>query len=120
MKFKETHEWVDVKGDEALVGISMYAQKELGDIVYIELPRLGAKIKVGDEIAVLESTKSAVDIYSPLSGEIIEVNTQLKEFPSKINSSPEKEGWICKIKIENLKELDHFLDEKVYRTLIEG
>ncbi|MCH9609341.1 MAG: Glycine cleavage system H protein [Chlamydiales bacterium] len=93
------NEWIDLDGEIATVGITNKAQKELGEIVFVELPKEGYKLQKGDPVAVLESTKAAIDIYSPLSGEIIETNKNLKEFPGKLNDSPEKEGWIFKIKI---------------------
>lgn len=118
MKFSETHEWVDVNGPVATIGITDYAQKELGDIVYVELPTVGHKVKAFEEAAVLESTKAAVDIYSPLSGEILEVNTSLRESPEKVNQSPEKEGWIFKIRFINPRELQSLMDEAAYRESI--
>lgn len=120
MKFTESHEWVEVNDCEARVGISHYAQKELGDIVYVELPHLGSQVKAHDEIAVLESTKSAVDIYSPVSGEVIEINTSLLESPEKINQSAEKEGWIYRIRLSDPKEIENLMPEEAYRHYTKG
>jgi glycine cleavage system H protein len=119
MKFKETHEWVDLSGDIATIGISQFAQHEIGEIVYIELPKIGSRVKIGDEIVILESTKAAVDIYAPISGEIVEINLSLKESPEKINESPESEGWLYKLKISDIKEYEALLDHKSYLALIE-
>ncbi len=114
MKYSESHEWVLLDHEIAIVGISRYAQEELGDVVYVELPKVGDQIKAGEEIAVLESTKAAADIYSPVSGTVIEVNGQVKENPSLLNSAPEKEGWIFKIAPSDLSELNSLLDESQY------
>src|SRR5687768_11329490 len=99
MKYTKSHEWIEVpkNSDVGVVGVSNYAQKELGEIVYIELPRVGKEIKAGAEAAVLESTKAAADVYSPISGTIIEVNERLKTMPELINQNAEKDGWIFKI-----------------------
>lgn len=106
MLFTETHEWIKVEGDTGYVGISAYAQNELGEVVYVQLPEVGSHVKSGEEIAVLESTKAAVDIYSPVSGTITTINTAVKQNPSLINSSPEADGWLFQIKISEPKELD--------------
>ncbi len=113
MKFTETHEWIQVNGDIGTVGITEHAQKELGEVVYVELPAVGKQAKAGQEIAVLESTKAAADIYSPVSGEIVEVN----QMPP-INSSPEKEGWLFKIKLSDPDDLKSLLDRKQYLELV--
>ncbi|MCH9627229.1 MAG: Glycine cleavage system H protein [Chlamydiales bacterium] len=114
MKYTESHEWVRLGATLATVGITDYAQKELGDIVYVELPTVGHPVAAGDEVVVLESTKAAVDIYTPVSGEIAEVNTSLREFPEKVNGSAESEGWLFKIKLSQPEQLEAFLDEKGY------
>lgn len=114
MKYTESHEWVRLEGALATVGITDYAQKELGDIVYVELPAIGHSVQAGDEVVVLESTKAAVDIYTPVSGEIAEVNTSLRESPEKVNASAEGEGWLFKIKLSQPEQLEAFLDEKGY------
>ena len=109
LKYTRTHEWVKLEGETAWVGITDHAQKELGDIVYIELPKVGHEVKEGDSTAVLESTKAAADFYSPISGTILEVNEELKKDSGLINRSPEKEGWIYKVKPSNIQELDRLL-----------
>ncbi len=114
MKFTETHDWISLSGDQATIGITEYAQKELGEIVYIELPQLGHTVQEGEEVVVLESTKAAIDIYAPLSGEIIEINTTLNETPQKINESPEKEGWLYKIRLTQKGNFDSLMDQAAY------
>jgi glycine cleavage system H protein len=118
MKFTESHEWIDLKpgSNIATVGVTSFAQKELGEIVYVELPQIGKKISAGSEAAVLESTKAAADVYAPVSGTIVEVNNQLKSASELINNSPEKDGWIFKIQIENSAELDKLMDEAKYKA----
>jgi glycine cleavage system H protein len=120
MKFTPSHEWIRLEGEIGTVGITVQAQGELGEVVYIELPQVGKRVKSGQEVAVLESTKAAADIYAPVSGEILEVNQTLTEFCEKINSSPEKEGWLFKIKVENPLELGHLLDHEEYLTLLKS
>jgi glycine cleavage system H protein len=116
MKFSQTHEWVETDGQTATIGISDYAQKELGEIVYVELPKLGHSVKAKEEAVVIESTKAAVDIYSPISGEIIAVNDTLRENPEKINSSAELEGWLFKLRLHNPQEIDLLMSEPAYRA----
>lgn len=119
MKFTPSHEWITLKGNIGTVGITAHAVGELGEIVYVELPTLGHKIKAGEEIAVLESTKAAADIYSPVSGKIIEVNANLASELDKLHSSPEKEGWLFKIELQNPKEYDSLLAKDDYQKLIQ-
>ena len=107
MYFTPSHEWVRVDGHLGTVGISDHAQKELGEIVYIELPKVGQSIRANQEACVLESTKAAADIYSPVSGQVVEVNEHLKQNPSLINRFPETDGWLYKLKLTDLRELDH-------------
>lgn len=118
MKFTESHEWVSIEGDIATIGITDYAQKELGDIVYVELPTIGHAVKTGDEAVVIESTKAAVDIYSPISGAITEVNTKLREYPERINQSSEKEGWLFKLKVHQPEEIEKLMDASAYQAYI--
>jgi len=118
MKFTESHEWIDVKEGVGTVGVTEFAQKELGDIVYVELPKVGKTVTAAEEAAVLESTKAAADVYSPVSGTILEVNVALSTAPEQVNKSPEKEGWLFKIKLSHPDELDALLGEIDYQTLI--
>jgi glycine cleavage system H protein len=110
MKYTETHEWIEVKDGIGVVGVTNYAQKELGDIVYVELPKVGKEVRKGKEAAVLESTKAAADVYAPVSGKIVEINSALSETSELVNSSPENKGWLFKIILSDLGELDDLLD----------
>jgi glycine cleavage system H protein len=118
MKFTESHEWIRVENDIGTVGITDVAQKELGEIVYVELPSVGKRVAAGQEIAVLESTKAAADIYSPVSGEIVEINQKLLDFVQNINKSAEHEGWLFKIKLSHPKELDQLLTREQYLVTV--
>lgn len=118
MKYSESHEWISIEGEKAVIGISDHAQKELGEIVYVQLPKVGDKIKAKQEMAVLESTKAAADIYSPISGTVLEVNEAVVEDPSLLNRFPENEGWLLKIAPEDLSELDSLLKPQQYLQLI--
>lgn len=114
MKYTDSHEWIKIEGPIGMVGITKYAQKELGEVVHVELPKIDSVVEAGDEVAVLESTKAAADIYSPVSGKIVSVNQKLKEDLSLINKSPEGAGWLFKIKLEDQRELEELHDEKSY------
>lgn len=120
MKFTDTHEWIEVDNGVGTVGVSDHAQKELGDIVYVELPQVGKEVRAGQEAAVLESTKAAADVYSPASGVITEVNNDLTNRSELVNQSPQKNGWIYKIKLTNAGELDSLQDEAAYLSKIAG
>ncbi|CAL7963533.1 glycine cleavage system H protein [Gammaproteobacteria bacterium] len=114
MKFTKTHEWVSVEGDTVTIGITDHAQHALGDMVFVELPDIGEMIATGKDCAVVESVKSASDVYAPLSGEVIAVNDTALATPDIINKDPEKEGWLFKIRLSNPKELDALMDIKAY------
>lgn len=118
LKFSKEHEWVRVDGDEGTVGISAYAQEALGDVVFVELPKIGATVSNSDEVAVIESVKAASEIYSPVSGQITAVNFELETDPSIVNSSPFENGWIFRIKISDADELDDLMDEGEYETYL--
>lgn len=121
MKFTESHEWIEMETpDSAIVGVTHYAQKELGDIVYVELPTVGKQIKAGQEAAVLESTKAAADMYSPVSGTILAVNEALSKNSELVNQDPEKEGWIFKIRLSNPEEVDTLMDQSAYQAMLSG
>lgn len=120
MKFSESHEWIEVAGNIGTVGISQHAQRELGDIVYVELPKVGQTVKAGQEVAVLESTKAAADVYSPVSGTIESVNKNLSASPDLVNRSPEKEGWIYTVKLDDADELEKLMAEEVYHAQLPG
>lgn len=114
-KFTEDHEWIDVDDSVGTVGITDYAQDALGDIVFIELPQVGQHLSVGDEAAVIESVKAAGEVKNPVSGEVIAVNQALVDQPGLINSSPEGEGWVYKISLADLSELDGLMDASTYQ-----
>jgi len=121
MKFTDSHEWITVENNNgAVVGVSNHAQEELGDIVYVELPAVGKSVKAGEEAAVLESTKAAADVYSPVSGTITAVNHALKANPELINRSPEKDGWLFKIKPTDTHELDKLMDRSSYESMLKS
>lgn len=114
MKYTESHEWIRVQNDVGTVGITDHAQKELGDIVYVELPKVGKSVKAGEEAVVLESTKAAADVYAPVSGTIIEVNKAVSDASELVNKSPERDGWLFKLKIGNPSELNTLMDSAAY------
>lgn len=118
MKFTQTHEWIRLDNGVGVIGISSYAKKELGELVYVEFKEVGKKIKAGEEIAVLESTKAAADVYSPVSGTIVEVNEGLKKDLTPLNDFPEKEGWLIKIKVENRQEFDQLMEMDAYQKML--
>lgn len=119
MKFTESHEWIRVEDGIGTCGITSHAQKELGEVVYVELPSVGKRVKAGDEVAVLESTKAAADIYSPVAGEIIEINQKLGDFIHHINSSAESDGWLFKIKLSDPAETEKLLSKEDYLGLVQ-
>ncbi len=116
LRFSEEHEWVSVDGDVATVGISDFAQEQLGDVVFVELPDVGRTVNRGDEVAVVESVKAASEIYTPLSGEVLEVNTALNDDPGTVNSSPEAGGWFFKLRMSDAAEVDELMDAAAYKT----
>ncbi|MCH8080888.1 MAG: glycine cleavage system protein GcvH [Proteobacteria bacterium] len=119
IKYSKDHEWIRVDGDQGVVGISDYAQESLGDIVFVELPEVGASFSSKDEVAVVESVKAASEIYTPVGGEITAVNKDLAGDLSLVNSSPMEGGWFYKIKISDLSELDRLMDEAAYNKYVE-
>jgi glycine cleavage system H protein len=120
LKYAKTHEWVRPAADSATVGISDHAQHELTDVVFVELPALGRKVKAGEACAVVESVKTASDVYSPISGEIVAVNKELAQHPELVNRAPFGEGWFFKIKPSETSELDQLLTPADYRKQIGG
>ena len=118
VKFTKEHEWVRVEGDIGTVGITEHAQEQLGDLVFVELPEPGRKIAKGDEAAVVESVKAASEVYSPISGEVTEVNGSLADDPAQVNSDATGAGWFFKIKITDPGELDALMDETGYRAYL--
>ena len=119
LRYTEEHEWILLdENNNLLVGISNYAQEQLGDVVYVELPEIGAVVGAGDEISVVESVKTAGEIKSPVGGTIIEVNDRLADEPEVVNSDPLGEGWFFKMTPDDTSELDHFMDENAYDEYI--
>ena len=116
--FTEDHEWIEVDGDIGTVGISDYAQGQLGDIVFVEVPDEGRQIAKGDEAAVVESVKAASDVYSPVSGSVLEGNAALADEPALVNSDPEGEGWFFKITLSDPGELEELMDETAYEAFV--
>jgi glycine cleavage system H protein len=117
MKFTPSHEWIHLENQIGTVGITGYAQKELGEIVHIELPKIGSIVKAGQEICVLESTKSATDIYSPVTGRIVAVNHALQSSPDLINHSPETDGWLYQIELSSMQEINQLLSRSQYDAM---
>jgi glycine cleavage system H protein len=118
IKYSQNHEWISVEGDIGTVGITDYAQNALGDVVFVELPEVGATFAVDDECAVVESVKAASEIYTPVSGDIIEVNSAIEDAPETVNTSPTDDGWFFKIKLSNASELDNLMSEDAYEAFV--
>ena len=118
--FTEDHEWIKVDGDEGTVGISAYAAKALGDVVFVELPDVGTEFDKGDEAAVVESVKAASEVYVPVGGEVTAVNDVLEGAPETVNASPDGDGWFLKIKIADADELSSLMDEAKYKEYCDG
>ena len=117
-KFSKNHEWIQIQDDNAIVGITKHATEMLGDIVFVEVPEKGKNVEANGQTAVVESTKAASDVYSPLSGEIIESNQSIVDDPSKVNTNPETEGWFFKIKIKDKSELEGLMSKADYEKFI--
>ncbi|WP_207458607.1 glycine cleavage system protein GcvH [Azospirillum sp. SYSU D00513] len=120
VKFTKDHEWIRVEGDEATVGVSDYAQQQLGDVVFVELPDVGRTLEKGKEAAVVESVKAASEVFAPVSGEVIAVNPELEADPSLVNGGAESAGWFFKLRLTNPSELDGLMDEAAYKEFVEG
>ena len=118
--FTDEHEWIDVDGSSATVGITDYAQSQLGDIVFVETPDAGKKLSKGGDAAVVESVKAASDVYAPVSGTVTEGNPALADDPALVNSDPEGEGWFFKLTLEDLSELDGLMDAAAYEAFVAG
>ena len=122
LKFLDSHEWIKEDDNTVIVGISDHAQNELGEVVFVELPAIGDEFVAGDEAAVVESVKAASEVYTPLSGEVIEVNDALEENPELVNTSPYEEGWFFKLKVsdENLESIDSLMTAEEYSSMLDG
>jgi glycine cleavage system H protein len=120
VKYSKDHEWVRIEGDEAVIGITDYAQNQLGDVVYVELPEVGRRAEKGKEIAVVESVKAASEVFAPVSGEVTAINEALAGEPGRVNSDPAGEGWFLKLRLADPQEIDGLLDEAAYQALVAG
>ena len=120
LKYSKDHEWVRVEGDIGTVGISDYAQDQLGDVVYVELPEVGRTVAQNEEAAVVESVKAASEVYAPVSGEVVEVNQALEDDPALVNGEPTGEGWFLKLRLSAPGELDGLMDEAAYADYVAG
>lgn len=120
VRYTEDHEYVRVEGDVGIIGISQYAQEQLGDVVYVELPETGKTLAKGDEAAVVESVKAAAEVYAPVGGEVIEANGDLEGNPALVNQDPEGGAWIAKVKLSDASELEGLMDAEAYKTFLEG
>tara|TARA_R110000850_G_scaffold199977_1_gene326137 strand:- start:27552 stop:27932 length:381 start_codon:yes stop_codon:yes gene_type:complete len=118
LKYTKDHEWIKIDGDIATVGITDFAQKELGDIVYVEVDTVGESLQIEEVFGTVEAVKTVSDLFSPLSGEIMEFNEQLDSEPEKVNTDPYGEGWMIKIKISDTSEIENLMDDKAYKELV--
>jgi glycine cleavage system H protein len=118
--FTDEHEWIDVESESATVGITDYAQEQLGDIVFVELPDVGTPLDKGGDAAVVESVKAASDVYAPITGEVTEGNGALEDEPALVNSSPEEEGWFFRMTIGDASELEGLMNDKAYKAFVDG
>ncbi|MGJ8537169.1 MAG: glycine cleavage system protein GcvH [Parasphingopyxis sp.] len=118
--FTEDHEWIDIEGDHATIGITDYAQEQLGDIVFVEVPESGTVLEKGADAAVVESVKAASDVYAPVSGEILEGNDALADEPALVNTSPEEDGWFFRMSLSDSSELEGLMDAKAYKAFVDS
>jgi glycine cleavage system H protein len=120
LRYSSDHEWARVEDGLVRIGITDYAQDALGDVVYVQVPTVGVEVKAGDRFSEVESTKSVSDIYSPITGTIVEVNTDLADEPQRVNEDPYGEGWLCVLRPVDLVELDSLLDAAAYQAILDG
>jgi glycine cleavage system H protein len=119
-RYSKDHEWARLEGDRVRVGITDYAQDALGDVVFVQVPALGAEVSAGDSLSEVESTKSVSDVYAPVTGTVVEVNDELADAPQRLNEDPYGDGWICVIEPSEPDQLDALLDAAGYRALVDG
>jgi glycine cleavage system H protein len=119
-KYTKDHEWIRIEGDEGVIGITDYAQEQLGDVVHVDLPEVGASLSKGDEAAVIDSVKAASEVYSPVDGEVTAVNEALEEDPGKVNSDAEGDGWFLRLKLSDKGQLDGLMDKAAYDDFVAG
>jgi glycine cleavage system H protein len=120
LRYSKDHEWARLEGGRVRIGITDYAQDALGDVVFVQIPEVGARVAQGDSFSEVESTKSVSDIYAPVSGSVVEVNQELADSPQRVNEDPYGEGWLVVIEADDASQLDGLLDADAYRALIEG
>ena len=120
IRYSKDHEWVRLDGDVATVGITPYAQEQLGDVVFVELPEVGKKVEKGKEMATVESVKAASEVYAPLSGEVVEINGSLSDAPATVNEDALGKGWFAKLKVADKGQLSSLMDEAAYKKYVEG
>jgi glycine cleavage system H protein len=120
VKYTEEHEWVRLDGDVATIGITDYAQQQLGDVVFVEVPQVGRKVEKGESVAVVESVKAASDIFAPISGEVVEANAALADSPGDVNAEPTGKGWFFKLRIADKAQLDGLMDEAAYDAFVKN
>lgn len=120
VRYSNEHEWIRVEGDVGTIGITSYAQEQLGDVVFVDVPQAGRKIAKGESVAVVESVKAASDIYAPVSGEVIEANAELANTPGDVNAEPMGKGWFFRMKLSDKSELDGLMDEKGYDAFVKS
>lgn len=118
LRYTEAHEWLKIQNNIAIIGITDHAQAELTDIVFVELPEIGKEFKKGEELCVVESVKSVSEIYSPISGKVVDVNKKLDDSPEIVNESPYDDGWLVKLEIKDKSEIDSLLDVKLYKQIL--
>jgi glycine cleavage system H protein len=118
MRFTKDHEWVELDGDVATIGITAYAAEQLGDVVFVEVPETGKTVKAGDGLAVVESVKAASDVYAPVTGEVVEGNAALADAPETVNATPEAGGWFAKVKLANPAEVEALMDRASYEAYL--
>ncbi len=118
LRYTKEHEWLEVSGDTGTLGITDFAQKELGDIVYVELPEVGRQVGAGDTLGTIESVKAVSEIYAPVGGTVVEVNGTLSDKPETVNSDPHGRGWICRLRLSDPGEAERLLDVSAYRGLV--
>jgi glycine cleavage system H protein len=118
LKFTEDHEWLNLDGEVATVGITTHAAEQLGDVVFVQLPEVGTKLTKGDGAAVVESVKAASDVYAPLSGEVVAVNQTVVDDPASVNADPQGNAWFFKLKLDDVKDMDGLMDQAAYDELV--
>ena len=119
-RYSQDHEWIRIEGDEGVMGITDYAQEQLGDVVHVDLPEVGASLSKGDEAAVIDSVKAASEVYAPVDGEVTAINESLEEEPGKVNSDAEGEGWFLRVKLADKSQLDGLMDKAGYDAFVAG